>query len=213
MVCDARKKEPEEVHLTAAMLDSSLSTIAKSTAPTMSEAAARDARLRSIVTQHYAFVWRSLRHLGVMPADADDAAQQVLIVVAQKLDQVAVGRERSFLFATAMRIAHRWRRTRERRRELDNSDGVLDKLVTQTSSASDRAPARALLDQILEDMPDDLRVVFMLYEVEQFTMIEIASLLDLPTGTVASRLRRARDHFRSMVSRLEARGRPGEGGR
>jgi RNA polymerase sigma-70 factor, ECF subfamily len=204
---------PDEVHLTAAMLDSSLSTVAESTASVTHEGPARDARLRNIVTQHYAFVWRSLRHLGVMPADADDAAQQVLIVVAQKLDQVAVGRERSFLFATAMRIAHRWRRTRERRRELDNSEGVLDQLVNQTSAASDRAPARALLDQILEDMPDDMRAVFMLYEVEQFTMLEIASLLELPTGTVASRLRRARDHFRTTVSRLEARGRRGGGGR
>jgi RNA polymerase sigma-70 factor, ECF subfamily len=195
------------------MLESSMSTIASSTAPASSEASGRDARLRCIVTQHYAFVWRSLRHLGVMPADADDAAQQVLIVVAQKLAQVAVGRERSFLFATAMRIAHRWRRTRERRRELHNSEGVLEQLVTQSSSASDRAPARALLDQVLEEMPDDMRAVFMLYEVEQFTMTEIASLLDLPSGTVASRLRRARDHFRTMVSRLEAQGRRGEGGR
>jgi RNA polymerase sigma-70 factor, ECF subfamily len=166
----------------------------------------RDTRLREIVTEHYAFVWRSLRHLGVMPGDADDAAQQVLIVMSQKLDQVALGSERAFLFATAMRIASRWRRSRDRRREVGNSEAVLEQLVSQTSPASDRTPARALLDQILEGMPAETRAVFMLYEVEQFTMGEIGGLLNLPSGTVASRLRRAREYFRDAVGRLEARG-------
>lgn len=171
----------------------------------------RNARMREIVVHHYDFVWRSLRHLGLTPADADDAAQQVLIVVSQKLDLVVAGRERGFLFATAMRIASRWRRSRGRRREVENSEAVLEQQVSQGWNAADRAPARALLDQILQGMPEDMRIVFMLYEVEQFTMVEIASLLDVPAGTVASRLRRGRAHFREVVSRMDAQGKRAEG--
>ena len=201
----------DKVRVIATMLESSLSTTTTDGETEPAPQADRDARLRSIVTDHYEFVWRSLRHLGVMPGDADDAVQQVLIIVSRKLDQVTVGRERAFLFATAMRIAYRWRRSRERRREVDNSEIVLDQLAGQTSSVSDRAPARALLDQILVDMPDDMRAVFMLYEVEQFTMSEIASVLDLPSGTVASRLRRAREYFRTVVTRLERQAKRREG--
>jgi RNA polymerase sigma-70 factor (ECF subfamily) len=45
--------------------------------------------------------------------------------------------------------------------------------------------------------------VFALYELEELTMAEIASILDLPEGTVASRLRRAREEFRTIAKRFE----------
>jgi RNA polymerase sigma-70 factor (ECF subfamily) len=54
-------------------------------------------------------------------------------------------------------------------------------------------------------MPIDLRAVFVLYELEQLTSAEIAELLQIPPGTVASRLRRARESFESCVARLRAR--------
>jgi RNA polymerase sigma-70 factor (ECF subfamily) len=77
---------------------------------------------------------------------------------------------------------------------------------------SDRAPspedavdlrrARVWLDAILDDMSLDLRAVFVLFELDQVTMAEISVLLDVPTGTVASRLRRARQLFRDKVARM-----------
>ena len=69
----------------------------------------------------------------------------------------------------------------------------------------DRARARALLDEILEAMPLELRAVFTLFELEQLTMAQIAPLLGVPQGTVASRLRRAREVFVEHRKRLEAR--------
>jgi RNA polymerase sigma-70 factor (ECF subfamily) len=51
----------------------------------------------------------------------------------------------------------------------------------------------------------DLRAVFTLYELEELKMNEIAELLGVPAGTVASRLRRAREHFEAQVARLQAR--------
>jgi RNA polymerase sigma-70 factor, ECF subfamily len=164
------------------------------------------ARIRALVTAHFGFVWRSLVRLGVPRADAEDALQQVFLVASRKLDVIEAGREQAFLFGTALRIASRARRTQERRREvlapepleqLDPAAGV-DELI-------DLARARAELEVILDAMPLDLRAIFVLFELEQITMAEIAAVLDLPPGTVASRLRRAREHFQAAVKRLAAR--------
>jgi RNA polymerase sigma-70 factor (ECF subfamily) len=69
----------------------------------------------------------------------------------------------------------------------------------------DRRRARELLDEILAAMTMELRLVFVLFEVEQLTMAEIARMLELPPGTVASRLRRAREDFAARVRRIEAK--------
>ncbi|WP_437490361.1 sigma-70 family RNA polymerase sigma factor [Sorangium sp. So ce1014] len=163
-------------------------------------------RLAALVAEHSAFVWRSLVRLGVPRADAEDAVQQVFLVVARRLGDIELGRESAFLFGTALRVASRARRTQQRRREVleeeprDSVDPAPD-----PEEMMDRARARAALDAILDTMPLDLRAVFVLFELEQMTMANIAVMLELPAGTVASRLRRAREHFQAAVRRLEAR--------
>jgi RNA polymerase sigma-70 factor (ECF subfamily) len=63
---------------------------------------------------------------------------------------------------------------------------------------------RALLDRVLDGMPDDLRTVFVLFVLEGTSTPEIAALLGLPSGTVASRLRRAREAFHDIARRIQA---------
>ena len=62
---------------------------------------------------------------------------------------------------------------------------------------------RELLDGVLDGLDGDLRSVFVLYEIEELTMAEIAAALEIPPGTVASRLRRARALFSERVRALE----------
>ncbi len=167
----------------------------------------RDARLRELVTGHFDFTWRSLVRLGVARADADDAAQQVFLVASRRLEDVEEGRERAFLFGACLRIAARHRRTVERRREA--GDGVPETLPDPglpPDEACDRLKARALLDRVLEALPLELRAVFVLYELEEQTMADIADTLAIPPGTVASRLRRARELFREQVAALAPTG-------
>ena len=57
---------------------------------------------------------------------------------------------------------------------------------------------------MLDGLTDDLRVSFVLYELEGLSSPEIATLLGIPLGTVASRLRRAREAFELGVSELKA---------
>lgn len=163
------------------------------------------ARIGWMVREHFAFVFRTLRRMGVPEGDADDAAQQVFLVASAKISTIAVGRERAFLVATALRIASRSHRSRTRRREV--SDEALEGRLDPTPGPEElleKRRARELLDSILDRMTQEQRVVFALYEIEQMTMAEIAEALQIPSGTVASRLRRAREHVATALQRLEA---------
>jgi RNA polymerase sigma-70 factor (ECF subfamily) len=60
-----------------------------------------------------------------------------------------------------------------------------------------------MLDGVLEQMEPELRTVFVLYEFEDMSMAEIADTIAIPRGTVASRLRRAREDFRERVRALQ----------
>ena len=160
-------------------------------------------RLRSAITRDYEFVWRMLRRLGVAEGSVEDAAQQVLIVFSNRLSDVRPGAERAFMIATATRVAADARKKRTRAREdldpetlaaLHSSAPLADELL-------DRGRARVLLDAVLDEMPDELRAVFVLFEFEDLTMAAIAELLALPPGTVASRLRRARATFELAAAR------------
>ncbi|MDB4937574.1 MAG: polymerase sigma factor RpoE [Labilithrix sp.] len=163
-------------------------------------------RFRSMVDGHFDFIWRSLRGLGVPSAMIDDAAQQVFWTASQKLDTIVVGSERSFLFATARGVAANARRSRLRSRELPDEEAVAsyaDHSPDPEQVAASRQ-ARRLLDRILDGLPEELREVFVLYELEGQTMAEIATLLATPTGTIASRLRRAREEFHTAARRHQA---------
>jgi len=163
-------------------------------------------RLAQLVTEQFPFVWRLLRRMGVPESDADDAAQQVFIVLSQRIEQVRVGAERAFLFSTAMNVGARARRNRMRKRE-DFGDDLEQQLGHDPSPEElvDRRRARQALDALLDEMPLDLRVVFVLFELEQLSTAEIAELVGVPLGTAASRLRRAREDFAARVARHEAR--------
>lgn len=166
-----------------------------------------DARLRAIFDEHYAFVWRYLRRMGLLPADADDAAQQVFVVLSRKLDRVELGKERAFLCGTATRICSEVRRARSRRREVQGAE-VAEPIDGRLGpeGIADRARARALLDLVLDQMDDSLRTVFVLFEIEEMSTADIAALIEVPTGTAASRLRRAREQFRAIIKRMRAGG-------
>jgi RNA polymerase sigma-70 factor, ECF subfamily len=68
----------------------------------------------------------------------------------------------------------------------------------------ERQRARVFLDDLLDRMPEEQRVVFSLFELEGMTGDDIAELLDVPVGTVRSRLRLAREVFHAAVARIRA---------
>ncbi|HEY4102454.1 MAG TPA: sigma-70 family RNA polymerase sigma factor [Polyangiaceae bacterium] len=159
-----------------------------------------DARITAIVREHHAFVWRLLIRLGVPSRSADDATQQVFLVAMRRVSEIALGSEKSFLFGTALRIASDERRS-AKNRELG---GELPDGADHAPSPEENLEARRrrdILQQALLSMPLELRTVFVLFELEQMTKTEVATLLTLPVGTAVSRLRRARELFRESLRR------------
>jgi len=167
-------------------------------------------RVRAMVDQQLDRVWRLLRHLGVPERSLEDAVQEVFEVASRRVDDIRPGSEQSFLFGTALRVAKGVRRNSAR--ELARVAQLDDDLA-----AADRTPEElleerrklALLDEILGRFDPAEREVFVLFELEELTLSEIAELLSIPRGTAASRLRRARHRF---VRALRARRAAGERG-
>ena len=171
-------------------------------APAPTAARDRDARLRGMVDRYVDFVARVLRNAGTPDAEIDDEVQRTFITAARRLDDVRPGAEKGFLFKIALNLAAHARRTLARRREvLAEEAPERNETFPTPEQLTDQKRMRQLLDGVLDRMDESLRVVFVLYEFEEMNMSEIADVLEIPRGTVASRLRRARSEFRERVCR------------
>ncbi len=162
------------------------------------------ADVQALIIAQYEFLWRSLRRLGVRGPAVEDAAQQVLLVFGRRIDEIQPGAERGFLFATATRVAADYRKKQMRSREVFDPEAI-DLSADSSVPADeliDQGRARDLADAILGKMPIDIRSVFILFELEDMTMAQIAKLLEIAPGTVASRLRRGREIFAAEAARL-----------
>lgn len=161
-------------------------------------------RVEQLVREHFHGVWRLVRRYGLNAADADDVAQRTMMIATQRIDTIADGSERPFLYRTALFLTSKLRRDRSRHPQ----DPLLDRdettdLAPDPEELLDQRRARARLDRILGNLPEDLRVVFLLYELESLSQGEIAATLQIPQGTVSSRLRRARECFAESMRRSE----------
>jgi RNA polymerase sigma-70 factor (ECF subfamily) len=165
----------------------------------------REERLRRVLDGNLDFIGRTLRAYGVSETDVDDGVQQVCLVLCHKLDRIEPFAERAFVFRTAQRIASRSRRSRSRRREVSDLDANHPEDSLDPERLADERQALDALGRILESLDEELREVFVLHEVEGLTMAAIAEMLTIAPGTVASRLRRARQQFEERVSRLRQR--------
>jgi RNA polymerase sigma-70 factor, ECF subfamily len=165
-----------------------------------------NARLERMVADHLDFVWRLLQRSGVPEAELDDAAQRVFVATARKLADIKTEDERTFLYGTALRVASTLRRSLRRRREVVGGDFEdLQATAFTPEDLADHSRARALLDSILQEMPQELQNIYVLAELEEIPVPEIAKMQGLPVGTAASRLRRAREDFRARLSRWKAK--------
>jgi RNA polymerase sigma-70 factor (ECF subfamily) len=120
-------------------------------------------------------------------------------VAAERLPDINVDSERAFLVGTALRVAFSWGR-KTVRWQLDED---MDRRVGAARDVLDEQTAIQLCDLALSKVDPELVEIFVLFELEDLTSPEIAALLEIPLGTVASRLRRAREQFRLVVSRIE----------
>jgi RNA polymerase sigma-70 factor (ECF subfamily) len=162
----------------------------------------------AIFADHAPLVWRALRRLGVADADVEDVCQQVFMTIDRRLESFegrsAIG---TWIYGICVRAAAAYRRGRMRRRE--------DLVATPPDIATDppqiaeleRQSALAALDDVLDELDEDKRAVFVLYEIEELSMKQVAVAVDCPLQTAYARLYAARKQFEAALRRAAARGR------
>jgi RNA polymerase sigma-70 factor (ECF subfamily) len=163
--------------------------------------------LRELFDEYARYIWRSLRNLGVAEADVEDLCQDVFITVHRKLPEFE-GRSslKTWLYGICLRTASDYRRRAYIRKE---------RVVADASQAAERAgvdefkgeaESRQLVLSLLELLDDEKRAVLVLYEIEGFTMKEVAEIVGCPLQTAYSRLYAARALLVSDAREPEAHG-------
>lgn len=164
--------------------------------------------LRAVFDENAPYVGRTLRCLGVHERELPDAIQEVFLVVHRRLPELRKPSAlRSWLYAICLRKAMSLRRSAARRRE-DPSPEPLAAAVAEGTPYDDLERTRALASaiEILDCLDEDKRAVFVLYEVEQLPMHEVAETVGTPLQTAYSRLYAARREVARHLKRIRARG-------
>lgn len=132
-------------------------------------------------------------------SEAEDVAQEAFLRAYDGLPQLRkLETFPSWIATIATRIA--LDTTRKRRREIPVEDGQLTERHAATVNPYSDAEDRLDLLQMLNQLSIDERTVIVLRELQDKSYAEIAELLDVPLGTVRSRLHSARHHVRDMLN-------------
>jgi RNA polymerase sigma-70 factor, ECF subfamily len=154
------------------------------------------------------FVWASLQRLGARGPDLEDLFQEVFVVVHRRLSSFE-GRARlsTWLFGICMRLVSAHRRQGRARLEhpVEHPPEHADSAERMPDANLARRQAAERLAAILDDMALEKRAVFVMSVVEEIPSEEIALLLNVPVGTVYSRLNAARKQFAEILERHERR--------
>jgi len=144
-----------------------------------------------------------MERLGVARCDVDDARQRVWLTALRHIERMRPGSEGAFLRMVARREAGHVRRTYRRRSEVPSAE--FDELASAALPSDELVARRQQLEHahdVLQNMDTELRRVLLLSEVDDASTRHIAGMLDIPLGTVKSRLRRARaDGLRRGLAR------------
>lgn len=182
-------------------MGASVDTLASEPLPEGSARASSHEALRQLYEQHFAFVWRSLRALGVDSAVLDDAAQEVFLV-AHRRQHDFEGRSavRTWLFGIAFRVAANFRRSARRH----PTDALSPDLLAEAPDPEQRAAsaeAARFVQSFLSGLDDNLRAAFTACVLEQMTAPEAAQALGVNVNTLSSRVRLARERFAQALAK------------
>lgn len=168
--------------------------------------AATDEWYAEMFRRHYARVVRWLAVLGVSLADVDDVAQEVFLVAHRKRERLRTDASPTgWLLGISRRVAATHRRGRARGRSREDA-ATPPTEVPSPETAAIHSEAARLLHDFLATLPEEQRLVFVLYEMDGANATEIADALELPANTVHSRIRLVRERLARFVARQRARG-------
>jgi RNA polymerase sigma-70 factor (ECF subfamily) len=162
----------------------------------------------ALYREHFDFVFRNLRRLGVQPSQVDDAVQDAFLVALRHIAKCeAPAQGKAWLFAIALRVARNYRRTERRK------GGLMPLEADAVASAGERDPfehtaatqATRQLRAFLDSLDEDKRSVFIMTELEQLSAPEISAVLGVNLNTVYARVRAARREFARAIECFQLR--------
>ena len=157
-----------------------------------------EAAFRWLLGQYRTRVVRLAAHVLRQGGDAEDVAQEAFVRVFQRLPEFrGSGPFSSWLFQITVRLCLDCRRSARRQREVPEANA-------SSASAPDTSPdTRLLIEILLDKLTPPMRAALVLREIEGLEYDEIAQTLQLPVGTVRSRLHSARTQFRDLWAAID----------
>lgn len=151
------------------------------------------------------YLLRTLQRLGVGPADIEDLAQDVFLVLRRNWLQYDPTRSlRPYLFAIAFRVASSHRRRRWREVPLPVVDGPDSAMCPD--GLLEAGQARNVVLKVLQSIPLPRRAVLVMHDLDEVPVQAVATTLSIPLFTAYSRLRKARRELRSAIVRMQEKG-------
>ena len=160
----------------------------------------------TVYDSHFAFVWRLCANCRVPASHLDDVVQETFLAIHRKLPSFEGRSSLRTWIASVTRITA-MEFVRRKRHQLLGSDVDPDASASAALNSSEQLEAHAaaqLLDQFLDELPEDQRDIFLLAEVEQMTANEIGDVLEMNPNTVRTRLRTARMSVQASLARHRA---------
>jgi len=149
-----------------------------------------------LVAEHHAELYRYAYRLSGKQVDAEDLTQHVFLMAQSRGEQLRDGQSvRQWLFAI-LRNAY----LKSVRRRPPTPASSLELEIEDVPEILDEPDIdRDRLQAALEELPDEFRIVLLMFYFEECSYREIAERLGLPDGTVMSRLSRAKSHLRRKL--------------
>lgn len=157
--------------------------------------------IAQLVAEHHQVVYRYAYRLTGSVPDAEDLTQQVFLTAQERLSQLRKeDSARGWLLAI---LRNYFLKLRQKRRPIPAENLGFDVQTVPTVIPKETDIDRERLQQALDELPTKFRLVLTMFYYEACSYREIADRLDLPIGTVMSRLARAKGHLRAKLFRRE----------
>jgi len=157
-----------------------------------------------IFREEAAYVGRTLRYLGVRESHLEDACQEAFLVIHRRLADYRGGSLRAWVRQICVHVAHNHRRSLHRHPEDPSAHPPEVVSPPEQHGALERRRLRQRLLAVLDELPDEQRATFVLFEIEHLTMAETAEALGCPLQTAYSRLHAARERIQTAIREEES---------
>ena len=148
---------------------------------------------------HLHDLYRTATRLLADSTKADDVVQDVYLQAWKSFDRFEVGTNcRAWLYKILFHVVHHHRRKWFNARMVKDSEEILDQVATSPEPVLEHLTDEEILGA-LDRVPQDFRAVVLLVDVDEFSYKEASGILNVPIGTVMSRLSRGRKFLREQL--------------